>query len=379
MLRQLVAILKTRSLQARHRNMGWLIVGLFALIVTLDFSTPPSYAYGFLYIGPILLANTRFSRFATLQVTLAAVGLTVLGVFFPSNVESIHPLAIVNRLGTVTALVIAGWLHDRVVRYEEAIARQKLRLQAQEQLALMREDFVSTLTHDLKTPLLGAIETLKLWQQGNFGIVTAAQQEVLEIMARSHRNSLQLVETLLDAYRNDAEGLKLKLAPVDLVALAEETIATLANLASARRVNISLSYGESDSRPSLWGNGDVQQLRRVFSNLLTNAINHSPRGGKVEVVLEAHATAQVVKILDNGWGMAEDELPHLFERFYQGHSERQVMGSGLGLYLTRQIIEAHHGIIWAENRFPSRNTPRTPCGALFGFQLPAYLPAAGQR
>lgn len=82
--------------------------------------------------------------------------------------------------------------------------------------------------------------------------------------------------------------------------------------------------------------------------------------------LEFYSGYQVVKILDNGQGITEEELPHLFERFYQGHSDRHASGSGLGLYLTRQIIEAHGGTIWAENR--------SPRGALFGFRLPASVP-----
>jgi anti-sigma regulatory factor (Ser/Thr protein kinase) len=145
--------------------------------------------------------------------------------------------------------------------------------------------------------------------------------------------------------------------------VAEETIATLTDLASTRQVYISLGYGESDFRRSMWVNGDALQLQRVFANLLTNSINHSLRGCKIEVVLESQSDYQIVKVLDTGLGITAEELPHLFERFYQGHSDRQAKGSGLGLYLTRQIIEAHRGTIWAENR--------SPRGALFGFRLPA--------
>lgn len=83
----------------------------------------------------------------------------------------------------------------------------------------------------------------------------------------------------------------------------------------------------------------------------------------MEVVLESDSAYQVVKVIDNKPGITVDELPHLLERFYQGHSDRQAKGSGLGLYLTRQLIEAHGGTIWAENRIPQ--------GALFGFKLPA--------
>jgi two-component system NarL family sensor kinase len=97
--------------------------------------------------------------------------------------------------------------------------------------------------------------------------------------------------------------------------------------------------------------------------LLTNGINHSPRGDKVEIVMESYPNYQVVKVIDSGLGITAEELPHLFDRFYQGNSDRQAKGSGLGLYLSRQIIEAHGGIIWAENKLPQ--------GAVFGFRLPA--------
>ncbi len=344
----------------------FLIVGTFAVVIGLEYATPSDYVFGYLYTGPILLANPRLNRSATLQVTLAASALTLLNLVIP-HVEHTNPATVANRIIAVMALVVTGWLSDRTRRYEEAIAQQQAQLQAQEQLVGLRENFASTLTHDLKTPLLGAIETLKSLQQGYFGAVTQEQQKVLAMMRRSHQSTLQLVETLLDVYRNDTEGLKLHLAPVNLVTLAEEVIATLIDLAATRRVYISLGYGKSDFRHSLWMNGDALQLQRVFSNLLINGINHSPRGGRVEVVLESDSTYHFVKVLDNGPGITEDELPYLFERFYQGQSDRQAKGSGLGLYLTRQIIEAHGGTIWAENRKPQ--------GALFGFRLPA-VPAS---
>jgi two-component system NarL family sensor kinase len=183
-------------------------------------------------------------------------------------------------------------------------------------------------------------------------------------MTRSHQTTLQMVETLLDIYRNDNEGLQLQLAPVDLVDIVEEVAITLNSLATSRRVHLSLRYGASDFRQFVWVQGDALQLQRVMTNLLTNAINHSPRGERVEIVLESSSSHQTVKILDQGAGIKLDELPHLFERFYQGQSDRQAKGSGLGLYLSRQIVEAHGGTIWAENRQPT--------GASFAFRLPTF-------
>ncbi|HBB35711.1 MAG TPA: two-component sensor histidine kinase [Cyanobacteria bacterium UBA8803] len=370
MLRRLIAILKTRWLAEQQSHTRWLIVGLFTIILILDFSTPPPYALGFLYTVPILLSS-RLGRSATVQATVMATGLTLLNLFIP-NLEWYNFATVMNRLLMAMALIVTGWLSERNLYHEEALARQKAQLQAQQQLASAREDFVSTLTHDLKTPLLGAIEALKSLQQEKYGAVTAAQQKVFSTIVRSHENSLGLIETLLDVYRNDTEGVRLKLAPVELVTLAEEAIATVSELASKRQVDVRLSYRESDYH-SLWVNGDGLQLRRVFNNLLTNGINNCPRGGKVEVVFESDSTYQLVKILDNGRGITPDELPRLFERFYQGHSDRQSMGSGLGLYLTRQIIEAHGGRIWGENRFSSGDTTvGSQRGASFRLRLPAH-------
>jgi two-component system NarL family sensor kinase len=365
-------MLKTGWLAERQLHTRWLIIGLFAIIIVLDFFTPPPYALGFLYTGPILLASSHLSRSATVQVTVMATGLTLLNLFIP-NAEWMNLSSVINRTLMALALVVTGWLSERNLRHEEAIARHKAQLQAQEHLASVREDFVSTLTHDLKTPLLGAIETLKSLQQEKYGAVTAAQEKVFATITRSHENSLALIETLLDVYRNDTEGVRLKKAPVKLVALAEEAIATLSDLASKRQVKISLSYGELDFDRFLCVTGDALQLGRVFTNLLTNAINSCPRGGVVEIVFESDSTYQVVKILDNGRGITPDELPRLFERFYQGHSDRQSMGSGLGLYLTRQIIEAHCGTVWGKNRFSSGEaTERSQRGASFGFRLPLH-------
>lgn len=342
------------------RRNTWVMIAIaFAIVIALEYATPSEYVFGYLYTGPILLTNYRLGRKENLKVTLTASALTLLNLVIPTEQFSLSSLA--NRLIAVLALLVTGWLSDRIRHYEEAIANQQTQLLYQKQLASMREDFVSTLTHDLRTPLLGAIETIKSFQRGQFGECSFAQRKVLEMMSRSHQSTLQLVQTLLDIYHYDSEGLKLQLAPVNLGSLVEEVIATLTELAASRRVHITLNYGASNFRKNLWVNGDALQLQRVFTNLLINAINHSPRGGKINVILESDSHQQVVKILDSGQGIPFNELVHLFERFYQGSSDRQSQGSGLGLYLSRQIIAAHGGTIWAENLSPS--------GALFGFRL----------
>lgn len=339
----------------------WIVTGLVLVLVILEYITPVAFIFGYLYTAPILLASFQLSRQATFRITAIAFGLTLLNLWIPNH-TGISAATVVNRIIAAMALIVTGFLGDRNRYYQEAIAQQQAQLQAQQQLVSLREDFACTLSHDLKTPLLGAIETLKAFEQAKFGVVSSVQQQVLATMTRSHQTSLQLVQTLLDVYRNDTEGLILHLASVDLSALVEEVANTLFNLASNRRVYLSFNYGASDFRRSLWVKGDALQLQRVLTNLLINAINHSRRGDRIEIVLESQVSYQVVKVLDTGSGIKPDEFPHLFERFYQGQTNRQAKGTGLGLYLSRQIVEAHGGTIWAENRFPS--------GALFGFKLP---------
>jgi two-component system, NarL family, sensor kinase len=349
-----------RSHQTPQRWL-WLTAGLMVIIFIFEFATPSEFIFGYLYTVPILLASARSQRRRTAQITIVAIGLTLLNLWIPT--PSLITLAtIANRLIAATALWVVGLLSDRNRFYQETITQQQKQIEANQTLMRLREDFTYTLTHDLKTPLLGAIETLKAFQEERFGQVSSTQHQVIDTMTRSHQTSLQLVNTLLDVYRNDAEGLHLDLAPVELTALAEETVSSLLDLAANRRVHLSFQYGDTQIRPSLWVNGDRLQLQRVFTNLLVNAINHSRRGDRIEILLESQAAYQVVKIRDTGSGIPPDELGRLFERFYQGKSDRQAKGTGLGLYLSRQIIAAHGGTIWAENLVPS--------GALFGFKLP---------
>jgi two-component system, NarL family, sensor kinase len=361
--RQLANYLK-RFTQQPLKTQG-LILCWFAVVIVLEYATPPAYVFGYLYIGAVLLANPRLSRETTSWVIIAASALTLLNLAFPAN-KDLFLATIANRLIAVVAIAVTGWLSNKNHDYQEAIARQQVKLLAQEKLASLREDFASTLTHDLKTPLLGAIETLHGLEGGKFGTVTPSQRRVIDIMTRSHRTTLQLVETLLDVYRNDTEGLKLQRQPLALVSVAEEAISTLTELASTRQVYIHLGYGDSDFRKACWVNGDELQLQRVFVNLIANGINHSLRGGKVEVIFTSRNNEQIVQIRDEGQGITDNELQAVFERFYQGHSDRQAKGSGLGLYLSRQIIEAHGGKIWVEQRVPR--------GAIFGFRLPSHLP-----
>jgi two-component system, NarL family, sensor kinase len=136
-----------------------IIVGLFVAVMLMEFKTPTEYVFGYMYTGPILLANSWFGGIATFQATTIAVCLTILNLFLP-GVEAIKPSIVASRAIASIALIVTGVLSHRLRRSQEAIAFTRAKLESQEELVKLREDFASTLTHDLKTPLLGAIETI---------------------------------------------------------------------------------------------------------------------------------------------------------------------------------------------------------------------------
>lgn len=361
---QQTALLKSSGLRDslvtdRRKTMGLLAIA-FTVVILLEYATPSAYVFGYLYTGPIVLACFRLRRPTAYMVILAACVSTLLNLVVPQMVIGDLPV-VANRTITVLVLVVTGWLSDRNQRNKVAIAQQRVEIQAQQKLADVRANFVATLTHDLKTPLLGAIDALQSLQQQQFGPISPEQHQVFGMMHRSQTSMLRMVEMLLDIYRNDSEGLDLECQLFDLRALTTEVLSQLAPFAANRHIELVLHpMNESDS-PEAWVQGDPLQLQRVLNNLVINGINHAPRNSTVAVQLSVQAAHVTVQVLDSGPGIDPDDAARLFEQFYQGRAEQQTCGSGLGLYLSRQIIEAHGGNIWARNR--------SPHGAAFGFKL----------
>jgi two-component system, NarL family, sensor kinase len=361
-------------------------IGIFCgLIFLLEVMAPMEYVFGHLYIIPILLTACELSGkgiatakiiSATSKVTIISVLLTLVNFVFLEVIDIYllnfreFPIAtLFNRLNVVIVLLLTDWLikssliyMEKISCQKEEIARHKAELSAQIRLDRIHKDFVYTLTHDLKTPLLGAIQIIKYFQQEKFGAVSSTQSKVLSTMSRSHKLSLDLVEMLLDVYRNDAEGFILHRQQLDLQSIARESIDSMVALGLERHIKFNLNFeGLETERSEL--TGDRLQLSRVFNNLLSNAIYHSPRGGQIDVYIYYQEDRYIVSISDRGDDISPSDLPFLFDRFYQ--AQGKLKGSGLGLYLSRQIVEAHGGSIWVETRLPQ--------GAKFYFSLPIEI------
>lgn len=212
----------------------------------------------------------------------------------------------------------------------------------------LRDDFVSTLTHDLRTPLLAAIQTLGFFTDGSLGEVSPRQKELIEMLIQSMREMLGLVNVLLEVYKYESGRQKLIWDTVSLVDLVSHVCQELDALARSREQTLTLERQGGHPEQFLV-HGDKQELKRVLVNLIGNALNFTPKGGEIQVRLTLRAGQLELCVRDNGRGIPAQDIPLLFQRFSQGTSKQRSSGSGLGLYLSRQIVEAHHGHIGVES------------------------------
>ncbi len=230
---------------------------------------------------------------------------------------------------------------DELLARVRSLLRLKHSIDERDEIARQRQDFVSRLTHDLRTPLVAADRILLLFQQGALGDLSPQMQEVIDIMARSNSNLLQMVNTLLEVYRFEAGRKTLAFQPVNLHQLLEEVAKELTPLAEEKRLSVNLDLGEEIISIM----GDRLDLHRLSTNLVGNAIKFTDIGS-VTIRLKSATAADdsiTIEVADTGSGIPLEEQAILFERFRQGSHKRS--GSGLGLYLSHRIVEAHQGSI----------------------------------
>jgi signal transduction histidine kinase len=151
--------------------------------------------------------------------------------------------------------------------------------------------------------------------------------------------------------RLDSGNLRLQLEPVDPMLLVRDSIRTLAPLAAAKHID--LANNMSGDFPRVMA--DVDRVQQVLSNLVGNALKFTPSGGRIEIFARAQARELVISVSDNGKGIATDQLPHVFERYWQS-SRTDKHGAGLGLPIAKGIVEAHGGRIWIDSALGTGTT-----------------------
>lgn len=302
---------------------------------------------------------------------LAAAGVAVLlGVFLARGI--VAPL---RHLTGAAKRIAEGDLSQRVpVGGKDEVGQLAMAFnQMAEDLAKneeLRRNLLADIAHDLRTPLTVVQGNLEAMLDG---VADPSPQRIASLHEEVSLLS-RLVSDLRDLSLADAGQLRLQLAATDIVELAEKAIARVQAQAEERQIQLSAEFGGELPLASV----DVDRIGQVITNLLTNALRHTPAGGKVIVRVEKDGLvspagkrgagvakrALRVSVLDTGVGITPEDLPYVFDRFYRVDKSRSRSsgGSGIGLAIVKQLVEAHQGRVWAES-IPGK-------GSAFSFTLP---------
>ena len=260
-----------------------------------------------------------------------------------------------------SALYEESWTSGRQLERKVQERTQELAKANAELLTLnkAKSAFVSAVSHELRTPLAAIKGYAALLGAGQFGALVKAQSERLAKIEKHVDILTQLINNLLDIARIESGRVTMEKRPIPVEELLASAYDLVRPQLEAKRLRYTLDL---DGVKQLVG--DPQHLQRVFINLFSNAIKYTPEGGSIRVGLKREGDAVLAAVSDTGCGIAQDELPKLFQEFYRCADpiNQQVRGTGLGLALVKRIIEAHQGRIWVESA-PGK-------GSTFTFQLP---------
>jgi signal transduction histidine kinase len=311
-------------------------------------------------------------RVAMLASALAAAPLILL--IQAGSGPHIDAVPIALGAGVLCSLVLlrlTGVIHalDRL-RADERLARaeaetaQRLLTEQNERLREadhLKDEFVALISHDLRTPLTSIIGYVELAQEEELPADVCSH---LQVVSRNGERLLALVNDLLFVARLQAGELSLDPDDVELDGIVRETVEAVEPRAAAKGIALTCAL---DSVPQ--AHGDRRRLLQLLDNLLSNAVKFTPAGGSVHVALGRENGAAVLEVTDTGIGIAPGDQRLLFERFFRAENavERQVPGTGLGLYISRVIAEAHEGSLTVRSELGR--------GSTFRLELP-LVPAA---
>ncbi len=228
------------------------------------------------------------------------------------------------------------------------------------ELAELKEEFLALTTHDLRSPLTVISGVISFFTSGRLGDLSPEQKNMVAMMERNTQNLIELVNDLLDASKLESGTMRLDLTSTDFHTLARELREAMDPL--AREKEIELIELLPSELPML--RADRAKLRRILVNLLSNALKFTPKGGRVEVRAEPEGAMVRISVTDTGVGIPAEDIARLFDKYEQARSRatRSEKGTGLGLYITRQLVELHGGKISA--------TSEVGKGSTFTFTIP---------
>ena len=214
----------------------------------------------------------------------------------------------------------------------------------EKEIETLKEDFVATLTHDLKVPIVAEANILNFLLDGKFGDINDKQKFALTNMVTSNKELLNLVQIVLDTYKIKDGGIKLKRENILLNAFIDKIISETAVVAGQSHIKINFNKSRD-----IKVTADPLQLERVIKNLLNNAIYHSNTEKDIDIKIGEIPNFITISVIDYGQGIPKKDIGMIFNKYYTAAKKFRKIGTGLGLYLSQQIILAHGGEITVES------------------------------
>lgn len=228
--------------------------------------------------------------------------------------------------------------------------RELAQLHSRREIDRMKTEFASTVSHELRAPLTSLIGYSELLLTR--GALTGQPQEWAELINRQSNRLSDLLDDILSASMIEDNAVQVTSRELDVPAVVARSLSLMPATASGVVI-------ESDLPPSLPPIlADRERVTQILTNLLSNAVKYSPDGGEVRVTASVMNGRLRLSVIDRGLGIAQAELPRLFERFHRVHarSHPQIHGTGLGLYISRGLAELQGGALWAESAGPGLGT-----------------------
>ncbi len=286
------------------------------------------------------------------------------------NAENALIVPLMSTEGAIGAITVLN--HDGGFTAEEqdvlsmlasqaaiAIANAKLYEQTKE-LDRLKSEFVAVVSHEVRTPLTSIKGSLELLSDDRFHKMPDPQKELLGICQANTERLITLINDILDFSKLEASKLPMTMEVVELRYALSEAVENIRSLAGMRKVEIELRVDDSTGSVE----ADAMRIGQVITNLVGNAIKFSPEGGRVEIFASGDESLVTVSVKDYGRGIAPRDQSRLFQRFAQLDSSttRKAGGTGLGLVISKGIVEQHGGKIWVESAQEQ--------GSTFSFSLP---------
>ncbi len=296
-----------------------------AVLVLTVGRQPPPY-----FVLPITLCIIPFAFYQ--MVTLRIITYTTL-------LTQLPVLALAVEM--VTMSLVLGWIVHTYIKERittaNALMREKVEVDKLQELGAMKDRFFTNISHELRTPLTLIISPLSDLKK------RFPDEPMFPMMERNSNRLLGLINQLLDMSKLEAGQLNTQSEPADMAAFLRTLASSFQGLADSRRIHFVFTQNQSE----LWASFDRDKVEKVVTNVLANAFTFTPQGHTVRMDVQLTASWVQITIADTGIGISTDNLPHIFERFYQVDSKasRSYEGTGVGLALVRELVEVLQGTI----------------------------------